>query len=147
MQMTLDEDLPATVDRVVKELKNTRSSFTRDALRAAIRKSQIQALERERREDRMYRVLVLLPLLFLVICSGGLHAAGRFSDEPEKPREGNMPFKAADSCPQALQMWKTPEDINGWIHANFSYDSAGDEEERMIREMNRWPRALWGRCS
>jgi hypothetical protein len=72
----------------------------------------------------MYRVLVLLPLLFLVNCAGGLHAADRFSDEPEKPREAIMPFKAADSYQQALQMWKTPEDINGWINANFSYDTA-----------------------
>ena len=50
VQMTLDEDLLATVDKVVKELKTTRSSFTRDALRAAIRKSQIQELERKHRE-------------------------------------------------------------------------------------------------
>jgi len=50
VQMTLDEDLLATVDKVVKELKTTRSSFTRDALRDAIRKSQIQKLERKHRE-------------------------------------------------------------------------------------------------
>jgi hypothetical protein len=72
----------------------------------------------------MYRVLALLPLLFLVNCAGVLHAADRFSDEPEKPREANTPFKAADSYQQALQIWKTPEDISGWINANFSYDTA-----------------------
>jgi len=71
----------------------------------------------------MYRVIVLLPLLFLVNCAGVLHAAERFSDEPEKPREANMPFKAADSYQHALQIWKTPEDISAWIGANFSYDS------------------------
>jgi len=48
--MTLDEDLLATVDKMGKELKTTRSSFTRDALRAAIRKRQIQELERKHRE-------------------------------------------------------------------------------------------------
>jgi hypothetical protein len=72
----------------------------------------------------MHRVFLLLPLLFLVNFASGLHAADRFSDEPETPREGNMPFKAADSYQQALQIWKTPEDISGWIGANFSYDTA-----------------------
>ena len=72
----------------------------------------------------MRRVLVLLPFLFLVTCAGVLHAANQFSDEPENPREAVMPFKAADSYQQALQIWKTPEDINGWINAKFSYDTA-----------------------
>jgi hypothetical protein len=72
----------------------------------------------------MHRLLVLFPLLFLLCCAGVLQAADRFSDEPEKPREAIMPFKAADSYQQALQMWKTPENINGWINANFSYDTA-----------------------
>jgi hypothetical protein len=72
----------------------------------------------------MYRALVSLLLLFLVNCTGVLHAADRFSDEPEKPRDAMMPFKAADSYEQALQIWKTPEDISAWISANFSYDTA-----------------------
>jgi hypothetical protein len=72
----------------------------------------------------MHRILALLPLLFLLIYTDVLHATDRFSDEPEKPRDANMPFKAADSYQQALQIWKTPEDINGWINANFSYDTA-----------------------
>ena len=50
VQMTLDEDLLASVDKVVKKLGATRSSFTREALRAAIRKNQIKELERKHRE-------------------------------------------------------------------------------------------------
>jgi metal-responsive CopG/Arc/MetJ family transcriptional regulator len=50
VQMTLDEDLLANVDKVVKKLGATRSSFTREALRAAIRKNQIKELERKHRE-------------------------------------------------------------------------------------------------
>ena len=50
IQLTLDEDLLASVDKMVKELKTTRSSFTREALRAAIRKTRIQKLERKHRE-------------------------------------------------------------------------------------------------
>ena len=71
----------------------------------------------------MYRLLVLLPLLFLLTYTGVLHAADRFSDEPEKPRDADMPHKGADSYQQALQIWKTPEDISAWIGAKFSYDS------------------------
>jgi metal-responsive CopG/Arc/MetJ family transcriptional regulator len=50
VQMTLDEDLLASVDKVVKKLGATRSSFTREALRAAIRQNQIKELERKHRE-------------------------------------------------------------------------------------------------
>jgi len=50
VQMTLDEDLLATVDKVVKKLNTTRSSFAREALRAAIQKDQIKELERKHRE-------------------------------------------------------------------------------------------------
>ena len=50
VQLTLDEDLLETVDKVVKKLKTTRSSFARDALRAAVRKTQTQELERKHRE-------------------------------------------------------------------------------------------------
>ena len=50
VQMTLDEDLLNTVDKVVRKLGTTRSSFTREALRAAIKKSSIQELEQKQRE-------------------------------------------------------------------------------------------------
>jgi metal-responsive CopG/Arc/MetJ family transcriptional regulator len=50
VQMTLDEDLLAIVDKMVKKLSTTRSSFTREALRAAIQKNQIKELERKHRE-------------------------------------------------------------------------------------------------
>jgi hypothetical protein len=72
----------------------------------------------------MYRLLAVLPFIFLANCAGVLHAADRFSDEPDNPRDANMPYKVADSYQHALQVWKTPEDINGWINANFSYDTA-----------------------
>ena len=50
VQMTLDEDLLHTVDKVVRKLGTTRSSFTREALRAAIKKSLVQELEQKHRE-------------------------------------------------------------------------------------------------
>ena len=45
VQMTLDEDLLRTVDQVVKKLRTTRSSFTREALRAAIKRGVVRVMK------------------------------------------------------------------------------------------------------
>jgi len=47
VQMTLDESLVRSVDRVVKETHTTRSAFARDALRAALEKFNVSRLERQ----------------------------------------------------------------------------------------------------
>jgi metal-responsive CopG/Arc/MetJ family transcriptional regulator len=47
VQMTLDENLVRSVDRVVKKTHTTRSAFTRDALRAALEQFNITKLERQ----------------------------------------------------------------------------------------------------
>jgi len=52
VQMTLDEDLVARVDRAARRLKTTRSGFTRQALRAALQ--QINTLQREAQHRRGY---------------------------------------------------------------------------------------------
>ena len=49
IQMTLDDDLVESVDKVVKELKTSRSAFTRDALRVAIDRLNIKRLEDKHR--------------------------------------------------------------------------------------------------
>jgi len=67
-------------------------------------------------------VLVLTALLFLASCVGSLHVADPSSDAPESARTPSVPFKAAGSYADALQVWETPEDINAWIAANFAYD-------------------------
>jgi len=67
---------------------------------------------------------MLLALCFVCGTAGFTHAATLSSDEPEYPRDSTVQFKAAGSYEQALQIWKTPEDINGWVAANFSYDRA-----------------------
>ena len=48
--MTLDDELVAAVDRVAKRLNTTRSSFTRDALRAALDRVRVRELEDKHRE-------------------------------------------------------------------------------------------------
>jgi DNA-directed RNA polymerase subunit L len=45
IQMTLDEDLVETVDKIVKKLNTTRSAFTRKALREAINRLNVKKLE------------------------------------------------------------------------------------------------------
>ena len=49
IQMTLDDNLVQSVDKVVKELKTTRSAFTRNALRNAINQFSICRLEEKHR--------------------------------------------------------------------------------------------------
>lgn len=49
VQMTLDEDLVKAVDSAAKRLRTTRSAFTRNALRDALRKLTVCAMERRHR--------------------------------------------------------------------------------------------------
>jgi len=50
VQMTLDEDLLRSVDRVVKKMHTTRSAFTRDALRDALARLNVVRLEQQHRK-------------------------------------------------------------------------------------------------
>jgi metal-responsive CopG/Arc/MetJ family transcriptional regulator len=50
VQMTLDEDLVAEIDKAAKKLKTTRSALTRDALRAALKKIREKELEQKHRK-------------------------------------------------------------------------------------------------
>src|SRR4030042_1292007 len=52
----------------------------------------------------MYKALLLAALLFLSWCTTIVYAEALFSDEPEYTRGPTIPFKAADSYEQALQM-------------------------------------------
>ena len=64
IQMTLDEDLLAEVDKLVRELNTTRSALTRDALRSALKQHHEQQLERRHREG--YDKAPVLPGEFTV---------------------------------------------------------------------------------
>ena len=50
IQITLDDELVATVDKLVKELKTTRSAFARKALRDAIRQVNVNMLEKRHKK-------------------------------------------------------------------------------------------------
>ena len=45
VQMTLDENLLTEVDGVIRKLRTTRSAFTRDALRYALKRAEEKELE------------------------------------------------------------------------------------------------------
>ena len=49
IQMTMDDDLVKTVDDAVKALHTTRSAFTRDALRQAVKGMHLRKLEERHR--------------------------------------------------------------------------------------------------
>jgi hypothetical protein len=75
-------------------------------------------------KERMFKAFKLLMLLFLAGCANVLYGAEPSSDAPESTRDPTVVFKDADSYEHALQIWKTAEDMNAWIAANFSYDMA-----------------------
>ncbi len=50
VQMTLDENLIASVDKVAKRLGTSRSAFTRQALKTALKEVRMNELERKHRE-------------------------------------------------------------------------------------------------
>jgi len=50
VQMTLDETLVKAVDGAAKKLGTTRSAFTREALRSALREVRVRDLESKHRE-------------------------------------------------------------------------------------------------
>jgi metal-responsive CopG/Arc/MetJ family transcriptional regulator len=50
VQMTLDDNLVQSVDRVVKKIHTTRSAFTRDALRDALARFNVARLEKQHRK-------------------------------------------------------------------------------------------------
>ena len=50
VQMTLDEDLLAEVDKVAKQCGTTRSAFAREALKAALDRIREQEMEVRHRE-------------------------------------------------------------------------------------------------
>ena len=71
----------------------------------------------------MLKAFLVFAVLLLAGYPNVIHSADFFSDKPEYARDSTRPFKTAHSYEHALHIWKTPEDINAWIAANFSYDT------------------------
>ena len=69
----------------------------------------------------MRKFAVPLLLAFLAACSSLPETADPASDAPEGQRHITT-FKDAATYAQALQVWRTPEDLNAWVGAKFHYD-------------------------
>jgi hypothetical protein len=69
-------------------------------------------------------MVFVLCVVSLMACSAPLKAADPASDAPEGSGRMVEEYIDAASYRQALQVWHTPEDINGWIGAKFTYDMA-----------------------
>jgi metal-responsive CopG/Arc/MetJ family transcriptional regulator len=50
IQMTLDDELVLAVDKVTKQMKTSRSAFTRTALKEAVKKYEVRRLEEKHRK-------------------------------------------------------------------------------------------------
>ena len=55
VQLTLEDDLVTAVDQAASQRRQSRSAFTRDALRAALAKLEAQALEQQHREGYLHQ--------------------------------------------------------------------------------------------
>jgi hypothetical protein len=86
-------------------------------------------VKRRRQVDNLisinaFRVVFILCGALLMACSASPRGADPASDAPEGSGRVVGKFIDAASYDQALQVWRTPEDINGWIGARFTYDMA-----------------------
>jgi hypothetical protein len=72
----------------------------------------------------MPKVLILWCLAFLTACNSLPKAADPTSDAPEARSNQVVSSRDAASYREALQVWRTPEDVNAWIGAKFRYDMA-----------------------
>jgi hypothetical protein len=70
------------------------------------------------------RLTTLLIVLWASACGTLPHAADPLSDAPEVRGHSVPRFKQAPSYRKALELWRTPEDVNAWIGARFQYDGA-----------------------
>lgn len=68
--------------------------------------------------------LASLLLALVAACGTPAETAASASDAPDPRSLRSIEHKDAPSYAHALQLWKTPEDVNAWIGARFEYDVA-----------------------
>lgn len=71
------------------------------------------------------RTLTALALAFVFgVVAPSSNAADPLSDAPEDRQQSFHKVRDFPSYAQAVQAWRTPEDLNAWIGAKFEYDGA-----------------------
>lgn len=70
----------------------------------------------------MRKLAALLLSVVVSACAANPIVADPHSDAPEQRPSGLALFTHPGSYAQALQAWRTPEEVNAWIRARFDYD-------------------------
>lgn len=68
------------------------------------------------------RFVALFVLALLAACRTVPEQADPASDAPETSQHRPAAFRDAGSYQEAVQTWRSAEDVNAWIGARFSYD-------------------------
>jgi hypothetical protein len=76
------------------------------------------------REIDARSILAGIVFTFLAACSPVLAASDPLSDAPEGHVVDPGQVRDASSYEEALQLWRSAEDVNAWIGAKFEYDMA-----------------------
>jgi hypothetical protein len=76
-------------------------------------------------KEKPVRGMLLVSMLAgLAACAHVPDLADAASDAPDVQWRAASPFRDATSYGDALQVWKTPQDINAWIAARFEYNTS-----------------------
>ena len=75
-------------------------------------------------EKPVREVLLVSMLAGLTACTHIPEHADTASDAPDIRWRAATSFKNATSYADAIQVWKTPQDINAWIGARFEYNTS-----------------------
>jgi Transglutaminase-like domain len=70
----------------------------------------------------MNKTLIFFLAIFILSLPTVAYSETYLPDEPEPGRDESIGNVAIDSYTQALDIWKTAEDINQWVAGSFTYD-------------------------
>jgi hypothetical protein len=74
------------------------------------------------RAAALRRLLGATAIVLLAACGAVPQVADPASDAPEGRAASSVPLKDARSYDEALESWRSAEDVNAWIGARFEYD-------------------------
>jgi len=76
------------------------------------------------KNDSMIKIYILIMFVFIFFLSNASLAEKYLPDEPETVAGKTISKQAVFSYTQALDIWKTADDINAWVGNHFKYDRA-----------------------
>ncbi len=88
----------------------------------------------------MNKICILFLAIFIATLSDVSCAENYLPDEPEIGREESISNQTMASYSQALETWKTAEDINKWVADSFTYDRA--RAIKLSSERKNWKKGI-----